>query len=90
MKRKLLCFAITFTVPLFLFMNVLQAQKYMLHSFEVKGLLRSQERIVKKNKELINKVAELESPVRVVELLDSRAALRKIGGGEIVRIEVVE
>lgn len=90
MKKKLLCFAISLTVPLFLFVNVLQAQKFMIHSFEVRGLIRSQERIVKQNKELINKVAELESPVRVVDLLDSRTAIKKIGGGEIVRIEVVE
>lgn len=85
-----MCIAVSFTVPLFLFMNVWQSHRFMIHSFEVKGLIRTQERIVKKNKELVSKVAELESPIRVVELLDSSAALRKIGGGEIVRIEVVE
>ena len=38
----------------------------------------------------INRVAELESPSRVVELLDSKIVLDRIGGGEIVRIEITE
>lgn len=90
MKKKLLCIAVSFTVPLFLFMNVWQSHRYMIHSFEVKGLIRNQGMIVKKNKEYMNTVAELESPTRVVDLLDSKIALERIGGGEIIRIEIVE
>lgn len=89
MRKTVLGAFISLTVPLFLFVNVWQSQRYMINYFEVKGLIKSQEALVEDNKKLINRVAELESPERVSFLLDSQASLRKIGGGEIVRIEVV-
>lgn len=90
MKKKLLFLVISFSVPLMLFLNVWQSHRYMIHSFEAKGLIRKQGVIVKNNKKYINSVAELESPARVVELLDSRVLLERIGGGEIIRIEIKE
>lgn len=90
MRKTFLGIFASLTVPFFLFVNVWQSQKYMIDYFEVKGLIKSQENFVQDNKKLINRVAELESPTRVSILLDSEASLKKIGGGEIVRIEVMD
>ena len=90
MRKAVLGIFMSLTVPLFLFANVWQSQRFMVEYFEVKGLITTQESIVQDNKKLINRVAELESPERVSFLLDSQAELRKIGGGEIVRIEVLD
>ncbi len=90
MKKYFLGVVASLSVPLLLFVNVLQSQKYMINYFEVKGLISKQELIVQENKKLINRVAELESPKRVVDLLDSEGLIEKIGGGEIIRIEVVD
>lgn len=89
MKKALLSAFITMTVPLLLFVNVWQSQRYMIDYFEVKSLVSDQEEFVQSNKRLVNRMAELESPTRLISMLDSDATLRKIGGGEIVRIEVV-
>jgi len=90
LKKYFLGVVASLSVPLLLFVNVLQSQKYMINYFEVKGLISKQELIVQENKKLINRVAELESPKRVVDLLDSEGLIEKIGGGEIIRIEVVD
>lgn len=90
MRKSFLGAFISLTVPLLLFVNVWQSQRYMIDYFEVKGLIKSQETLVQDNKKLINRVAELESPERVSFLLDSQVELKKIGGGEIVRLEVVD
>lgn len=89
MRKSFFGILISLSVPLLLFVNVLQSQKYMTNYFEVKGLISTQELLVQNNKKLINRVAELESPTRIFDLLDTEKQLQKIGGGEIVRIEVV-
>ncbi len=90
MRRVFLGVAMSLSVPLLLFMNVWQSHKYMLSSFEIKGLIKSQSVLVLENKKLINDVANLESPSRISDLADTTLALKKIGGGEIIRIKVVE
>lgn len=90
MRKALLGVVASLSVPLFLFVNVWQSQKYMVNYFEVKGLIDTQTSITQDNKRLINRVAEFESPARVVEILDESAIIEKIGGGEIVRLEVVD
>jgi len=89
MRRSFLAIIVTLSVPLFLFVNVLQSERYMMEYFEVRGLINSQEELVQNNKKLINRVAELESPARVFEYIDTNERLKKIGGGEIVRLEVI-
>ncbi len=90
MRKKLLCIAISLSVPLLLFVNVWQSQKYMLEYFEIKDLITTQDRLVVGNKDLVNRVAELESPTRVVDIVDENMSLDKIAGGDIVRIQVVD
>lgn len=90
MRRGFLGILISLSVPLLLFVNVWQSERYMINYFEVKGLISDQEQLVKNNKKLINRVAELESPSRIFDLLDSESTLEKIGGGEIVRLEVID
>lgn len=90
MRRSLFGILISFSVPLLIFVNVWQSQRYMTDYFEVRGLISHQELIVQNNKKLINRVAELESPTRVVDILETESILVKIGGGEIVRLEVID
>ncbi|MGL1894329.1 MAG: hypothetical protein OCD02_22045 [Spirochaetaceae bacterium] len=90
MRKTFLGIIISLSVPLFLFVNVWQSQRYMINYFEVRSLVRSQDELVLENKRLVNKVAELESPNRVFEYLNPDVELQKIGGGEIIRIEVIE
>ena len=89
MRKTFFGILISLSVPLFLFVNVWQSQRYMVNYFEVRGLLSSQEVLVQNNKKLINRVAELESPARIFSLLDTETQLEKIGGAEIVRLEVI-
>ncbi len=89
MRKSFLGILISLSVPLFLFVNVWQSQRYMVDYFEVRGLISIQEDLVQNNKRLINRVAELESPARIFSLLDTKTQLEKIGGGEIVRLEVI-
>ena len=89
MRKSFFGILISLSIPLFLFVNVWQSQRYMVDYFEVRGLIGQQEFLVQNNKKLINRVAELESPARIFNLLDTKTQLKKIGGGEIVRLEVV-
>ena len=90
MKRSIFGVLISLTIPLLLFINVWQSQRYMTSYFEVRGLITRQDNLVKDNKILISRVAELESPSRVVSFFEGDDLLKKIGGGEIVRIEVID
>lgn len=89
MRKSFFGILISLSIPLFLFVNVWQSQKYMVDYFDVRGLVRKQGILVQDNKKLINRVAELESPARIFNLLDTGTQLEKIGGGEIVRLEVI-
>ena len=88
MRKRILYIFATFTVPLFLFFNVWQSQKYMVEYFEVKTLTRTQEDLIVGNKGLLNRVAELEAPVKVVGLVDSIMDLHPIGKDGIVRLRI--
>lgn len=90
MRKKILCVFITLTVPLFLYMNVWQSYKFTSNYFEVKGLISTQERLISSNNVLLNRVAVLQSPVRVVESAMTEMVLMPVDEDDIVRVEVVK
>lgn len=90
MKKKLLCVLVTFTVPLFLYMNVWQSYRFTSQYFEVKGLISTQERLISDNSLLLNRVAVLQSPTNIARSAKDELLLVPVDESHVVRIEVVK
>lgn len=90
MKKKFLCVLVTFTVPLFLYLNVWQSYRFTSQYFEVKGLISTQERLISDNSLLLNRVAVLQSPTNIAKSAKDELLLVPVEESDVVRIEVVK
>ena len=89
MRKRMLYILATFSVPLLLFVNVWQSQRYMVDYFEVKSLVKSQESLILENKRLLNRVAELDSPMKIVDKAETVLNLYPIKKDGVVRLSLV-
>lgn len=89
MRKRIIYILATFSVPLLLFVNVWQSQKYMVDFFEVRALVESQESLISGNKRLLNRVAELDSPTKIVDATEASLDLYPIDKDSLVRLHLV-
>lgn len=56
----------------------------------MKGLISSQERLISRNNILLNRVAVLQSPARIVKTAQEEMVLVPVEEKDVVRVEVVK
>lgn len=74
------------SIPLMLFFATLQASRYASLEREIYRTERSQENVIKANKNLISSISLLSTPERIERVALSELSMRKAKKDEILRI----
>ncbi|MDR2630706.1 MAG: cell division protein FtsL [Spirochaetaceae bacterium] len=88
MKRRVILYLVTFTIPLFLGLTVWQATRYAELEKEVKELEAVQEEWIESNKRLIVGIAVLSSPERITYIAEHDLGLYKKRPEEVLQVQI--
>lgn len=88
MKRWVVLYFITLTIPLFLGLTVWQATRYAELEREVKKLEAIQEEWIESNKRLIVEIAVLSSPERIAYIAEYELGLSKKQPEEVLQVQI--
>ncbi|MFP3088760.1 septum formation initiator family protein [Treponema sp. TIM-1] len=88
MKRRVVLYLVTLTIPLLLGLTVWQATRYAELEQEVKDLEAIQEEWIESNKRLIMEIAVLSSPERIAYIAEYELGLSKKQPEEVLQVRI--